>query len=404
MTENRMALLEIAEKAGDKDFLRELVSEIIHELMEVEVSQRCAAERHERSDQRQDQRNGYRRRRWDTRVGSLELQVPRLRHASYLPSFLQPRRPTEQALVAVVQEAYIQGVSTRSVDDLVKAAGLEGMSKSQVSRLCEHIDERVQAFLQRPLEGRWPFVWLDATYVKVRDHGRVVSKACVVAVGVNTKGRREVLGLSVGPNETQGFWKQFLRELIGRGLNGVDLVISDAHQGLKRAVAQVLQASWQRCRVHFMRNILSYVARRHQSMVAAMVRTVFAQQDGAQARAQWRTVADQLRGQFPKVAEAMDSSEEQVLAHMAYPAALWSKISSTNPLERVNKEIKRRSKVVGIFPNDEAVTRLIGAVLTEQSEEWTTARRYMSLDSLQRINASEIDSAQALESLDEQAA
>ncbi|MDN3519281.1 IS256 family transposase [Aquisalimonas lutea] len=405
MTENRMALLEMAEKGGDVDFLRELVREVVHKLMDAEVTQHCGAERHERSEQRQDQRNGYRTRRWDTRVGSMELQVPRLRHANYLPSFLEPRRPTEQALVGVVQEAYIQGVSTRSVDELVKAAGMEGISSSQVSRLCASIDERVQAFLERPIEGHWPFLWLDATYVKVREHGRVVSKDCVIAVGVNTEGRREVLGLRVGPNETQGFWKQFLRELLGRGLTGVELVISDAHQGLKRAVGEVLHASWQRCRVHFMRNILSYVAKRHQSMVAAMVRTVFAQQDHAEARAQWRTVADQLRGQFPKVAEAMDAAEEDVLAHMAYPAAVWSKISSTNPLERVNKEIKRRSNVVGIFPNDEAVTRLVGAVLTEQTEEWATGRRYMSLDSLQQVTPADADDPeQALAQLEEQVA
>jgi transposase-like protein len=399
-----MALLEMAEKGGDTDFLRELVREVVQELMEAEVSERCGAQRHERSNERTDQRNGYRSRRWDTRVGSLDLQIPRLRHANYLPSFLEPRRPTEQALVGVVQEAYIQGVSTRSVDELVKAAGMEGMSSSQVSRLCQQIDERVQAFLKRPIEGNWPFLWLDATYVKVRDQGRVVSKACVIAVGVNTDGRREVLGLRVGPNETHAFWKEFLRELLGRGLSGVELVISDAHQGLKHAVAEVLAASWQRCRVHFLRNILAHVPKRHQSMVAALVRTVFAQQDQAQARQQWRSVADQLRGQFPKVAEAMDEAEDDVLAHMAYPSAVWSKISSTNPLERVNKEVKRRSNVVGIFPNEEAVTRLVGAVLTEQTEEWATGRRYMSLDTLQRVRTHDMDPEQALAQLNQQAA
>jgi putative transposase len=404
MTDNRMALLEMAEKSGETDFLRDLVREVVQELMEAEVSQLCGAQRHERSDERTDQRNGYRSRRWDTRVGSMDLQIPRLRHASYLPSFLEPRRPTEQALVGVVQEAYIQGVSTRSVDELVKAAGMDGISSSQVSRLCQSIDERVQAFLERPIEGDWPFLWLDATYVKVRDNGRVISKACVIAVGVNTDGRREVLGLRVGPNETEAFWKDFLRELLGRGLTGVELVISDAHEGLKRAVTQVLAASWQRCRVHFLRNILAYVPKAQQSMVAALVRTVFAQADQAQARQQWRQVADQLRPQFRKVAEAMDEAEDEVLAHMAYPTALWSKISSTNPLERINKEIKRRSNVVGIFPNDEAVTRLVGAVLTEQTEEWATGRRYMSLDSLQRVRANALDPEQALAQFNEQAA
>jgi len=246
MTEDRMALLAMAEKAGETDFLRQLVREVLQELMEAEVEGLCGAGRHERSEQRRDQRNGYRARRWETRVGALELSIPRLRHASYLPGFLEPRRATEQALTAVVQEAYIQGVSTRSVDALVRAAGMTGISSSQVSRLCETIDERVSAFLERPIEGRWPYLWLDATYVKARDGGRVVSKACVLAVAVNTEGRREVLGLAVGPAETEAFWKAFLRGLIGRGLAGVQLVISDAHTGLKRAVAQVLGASWQR--------------------------------------------------------------------------------------------------------------------------------------------------------------
>lgn len=382
MTNDRMALLEMAEKAGETDFLRDLVREVVHELMEAEVDSRCGAGRHERSEERADQRNGYRTRQWDTRVGSMELSIPRLRHASYLPSFLEPRRATEQALTAVVQEAYIQGVSTRSVDELVQAAGMTGISKSQVSRLCEGIDERVTTFLERPIEGHWPYLWLDATYVKAREHGRVVSQACVIAVGVNAEGRREVLGLSTGPTESEAFWKAFLRSLIGRGLSGVQLVISDAHEGLKKAVAQVLSACWQRCRVHFMRNVLAHVHKRHQSMVAAAIRTVFAQQDQAAAQAQWREIADSLREQFPKVAALMDEAETDVLAHTAFPVDHWSKIASTNPLERVNKEIKRRSQVVGIFPNAEAIQRLVGAVLLEQTEEWQVGRCYMAKGSL----------------------
>jgi transposase-like protein len=386
-----MALLAMAEKAEETDFLRDLVREVVQELMEAEVDSRCGAGRHERSAERVDSRNGYRTRRWDTRVGSMELSIPRLRHASYLPGFLEPRRAAEQALTAVVQEAYIQGVSTRSVDELVRAAGMTGISSSQVSRLCQGIDERVSAFLERPIEGRWPYLWLDATYVKAREGGRVVSKACVLAVAVNTEGRREVLGLAVGPAETAAFWKGFLRDLIGRGLAGVQLVISDAHAGLKKAVAQVLEASWQRCRVHFMRDVLAHVQKRHQSMVAAAIRTTFAQQGGAEARAQWRETADSLRSRFAKVAKMMDAAEDEVLAHTAFPAAHWSKIASTNPLERVNKEIKRRSDVVGIFPNEAAITRLVGAVVLEQSEEWQVGRCYMAKHSLAELHHEDND-------------
>ena len=391
MTEDRMALLAMAEKAEETDFLRDLVREVVQELMEAEVDSRCGAGRHERSAERVDSRNGYRTRRWDTRVGSMELSIPRLRHASYLPGFLEPRRAAEQALTAVVQEAYIQGVSTRSVDELVRAAGMTGISSSQVSRLCQGIDERVSAFLERPIEGRWPYLWLDATYVKAREGGRVVSKACVLAVAVNTEGRREVLGLAVGPAETAAFWKGFLRDLIGRGLAGVQLVISDAHAGLKKAVAQVLEASWQRCRVHFMRDVLAHVQKRHQSMVAAAIRTTFAQQGGAEARAQWRETADSLRSRFAKVAKMMDAAEDEVLAHTAFPAAHWSKIASTNPLERVNKEVKRRSDVVGIFPNEAAITRLVGAVVLEQSEEWQVGRCYMAKHSLAELHHEDND-------------
>lgn len=403
MTDSKMALLELLEKSGDEDFLREMVQWLAHRLMEADVEQRCGAGPYERSEQREDYRNGTRSRQWDTRAGTVDLEVPRLRHGNYLPAFLEPRRAAEKALTAVVQEAYVQGVSTRSVDELVKAAGMEGISSSQVSRLTAEIDERVQAFLNRSIEGRWPYLWLDATYLKGREDGRVVNKACVVAVGVNAEGRREVLGISVGPTETEAFWKDFLRGLVQRGLAGVQLVISDAHEGLKKAVAHVLQATWQRCRTHFMREVLSQVAKRHQSMVAAAIRTAFAQEDQQAAHRQWREIADSLRGRFPKVAERMDAAEHDVLAHMAFPAEHWSKIHSTNPLERVNKEIKRRARVVGIFPNEAAIIRLVGAVLQEQTEEWAVGRRYMSEASLQPVLDSALeDNDEGEEAMDPQ--
>jgi transposase-like protein len=386
MTEDKMALMQLVEKGVDGDFLRELMGFVLHRLMDAEVEGQCQAKPHERSVERVNWRNGYRERSWETRLGTLDLKVPRLRQGSYLPAFLEPRRASEKALVAVVQEAYIQGVSTRKVDDLVQALGMTGISKSQVSRLCVDIDERVDAFLLRELEGEWPYLWLDATYLKVREAGRVVNKAAVVAVAVNTEGRREVLGLQVGPAETEAFWMEFLRALVARGLRGVRLVVSDAHQGLKQAIAAVLGGTaWQRCRVHFMRNVLAHVPKRHQAAVSAAIRTAFAQPDQAGARAQWRQVADSLRERFPEVAARMDEAEDDVLAFMAFPKEHWPKLSSTNSLERVNKEIKRRTHVVGIFPNDAAAMRLTGAVLLEQHDEWQDSRRYLSLESLSQV-------------------
>ena len=386
MTEDKMALLELVEKGVEGDFLHELMSLVLHRLMDAEVESQCGARPHERSAERVNWRNGYRERGFETRLGTLDLKVPRLRQGSYLPGFLEPRRATEKALVAVVQEAYIQGVSTRKVDDLVQALGMTGISKSQVSRLCADIDERVEAFLTRILNGQWPYLWLDATYLKVRDAGWVVNKAAVVAVAVNTEGRREVLGLKVGPAETEAFWMDFLRSLVRRGLGGVQLVVSDAHQGLKRAIEVVLGgASWQRCRVHFMRNVLGHVPRRHQSAVSAAIRTAFAQPDQASARAQWRAIGESLRERFPEVAMRLDEAEDEVLAFMAFPKEHWPKLSSTNSLERVNKESKRRTHVVGIFPNDAATMRLTGAVLLEQHDEWQDSRRYLSLESLSQV-------------------
>ena len=389
MTEESMALVELAEKHAGDDFLRELGQYTLQRLMELESEQRVGAGRHERSDRRTNQRNGYRDRSLETRIGRLDLKIPKLRSGSYFPSFLDPRKSSEQALVAVVQEAYVKGISTRKVDDLVQAMGMSGISKSQVSRLCKDIDGRVTRFLERPLHGQWPYVWLDATYLKSREDGHVVNRALVIAVGVNSEGRREVLGTACGPAETEAFWLDFLRSLAGRGLSGVRLVVSDAHEGLKMASAKVLQATWQRCRVHFMRNALGHVPRRQHQMVAAVIRTGFVQESQPDAQRQWRETADKLRQRFPRLGELMDHAEEDVLAFMAFPKEHWSQIASTNPLERVNKEIKRRSRVVGIFPNDAAIIRLVGALLVEQTEEWHITRRYMSQESLTKVLASD---------------
>ena len=390
--ELRMALAEVLRKAGveQADFLREGVRVLAEELMEMELAEHVGAERHERSAERTGYRNGYRERTWDTRVGTIELQVPRVRDGSFFPSLLEPRRRAERALVAVVQEAYIQGVSTRRVDDLVQALGMQGISKSQVSRMCAELDHEVERFRTRKLEGPYPYVWLDGTFVKVRENGRVVSQAIVIAIGVTASGEREVLGLDVGPSESGAFWLAFLRDLAARGLNGVKLVISDAHAGLKAAIGAVVQgASWQRCRVHFMRDALGLVPKSAQQMVAATIRTVFAQPDVAAAREQWRRVADTFRARFPRLAELLDAAEADVLAYLAFPAGHWRQIWSNNPLERLNKEVKRRTDVVGIFPNTAAVTRLVGCILAEQHDEWQAARRYFSVGSIAKLTPGE---------------
>jgi putative transposase len=330
--------------------------------------------------------NGYRERLWETRAGSVDLKIPKLRRGSYFPGFLEPRRTAEKALVAVVQEAYIQGVSTRSVDQLVQAMGMSGISKSQVSRLCSEIDERVNAFLTRPIEGDWPYLWIDATYVKVRQAGRIVSVAVIIAVAVNTDGVREILGVAVGPSEAEPFWTEFLRSLTRRGLRGVKLVISDAHLGLKAAVAKVFKASWQRCRVHFIRNALAFAAKGQRQIVLALINTVFAQDDAKAAAEQWAAVVDQLRGKWPKLAKMMEDSRDDVLAFMTFPKVHRTQIATTNPLERINAEVKRRTDVVGIFPNDASIVRLVGALLLEQNDEWQLQRRYMSLEGLQAVS------------------
>jgi transposase-like protein len=383
MTDDRIALRELLEKGSDVTFLREMIGYAAERLMELETEALCGAGHGERSPERINQRNGYRDRDWQTRAGTVELRIPKLRRGAYFPAFLEPRRTAEKALTAVIQEAYVQGLSTRSVDDLVRAMGMEGVSKSQVSRLCSEIDERVRDFLARPIEGDWPYLWLDATYVKVREAGRIVPVAVTIAVGVNADGRREVLGMAVGSSEAEPFWLDFLRSLARRGLAGVKLVVSDAHEGLKAAVTRVLRATWQRCRVHFARNALAHAGKTQRRIVSAWIGTAYAQEDAAAAHAQWRTVADQLRPKVPKLAALMDSAEEDVLAYMHFPAAHRAKLHSTNPIERLNGEIKRRTNVVGIFPNEAAVVRLVGAILLEQSDEWATQRaRYMTLETI----------------------
>lgn len=398
MTDDRMNLEELVEKEADADLVREMLAFAAERLMEMEVEATTGAPKGARSPTRAVRRNGYRARGWETRAGRVDLAIPKLRRGSYFPSFLEPRRTAEKALAAVIQEAYVQGVSTRSVDELVRAMGGAGVSKSQVSRLCSEIDERVQAFLNRPLEGVWPYLWLDATYIKVRDGGRIVSRAVIVAVAVNDDGRREVLGVETGPSEAETFWTDVLRSLADRGLRGVKLVIADDHKGLRAAARRVFNATHQRCRVHWLRNALAHAPAKSRAAVAAMLKTIFAQESKAEAEAQWDAVADALREKNAKLGKMMDASREDVLAYMDFPKEHWAQISSTNPplgermrspagqwLERVNKEIKRRSDVVGIFPNDEAIIRLVGALMLEQNDEWAVARRYMALETLAHI-------------------
>lgn len=388
MTDEKMALLELVEQASDGDFVREMLAFAAERLMEMEVETRTGAPLGVRSASRSAQRNGYRARHWDTRAGTVELAIPKLRRGSYFPTFLEPRKTAEKALLAVIQEAYVQGISTRSVDDLVRAMGAGGVSKSQVSRLVGEIDERVNSFLSRPLEGEWPYLWIDATYLKVRQGGRIVSIAVIIAVGVNMDGRREVLGVATGPSEAETFWTDFLRSLADRGLRGVKLVVADAHAGLRGAAGRVFNASLQRCRVHWMRNALAHAHAKQRPAITALLRTIFTQETAEDASRQWRHVTDKLREGFPKLAEFMERTEADVLAYMDFPREHWTQISSTNPIERVNREIKRRCDVIGIFPNDAAIIRLVGALMLEQNDEWAVCRRYMTLEGLAAISHS----------------
>ena len=391
MTESTLPLAELLAKAGDGDFLRSVAEAVVQLLMETDVEGLIGAGRHERTTERATYRNGYRDRTLDTRLGSLQLRIPKLRQGSYFPPFLDARKTSEKALVAVIQEAWIGGVSTRRVDDLVQAMGLSGISKSTVSKLCKDIDERVNAFLERPLAGEWPYLWLDATYLKQREGGEIRTVAVIIAVAVTTEGKREIVGLHIGPSEAETFWSAFLKSLVRRGLRGTKLVISDAHEGLKAAIRRVLGCTWQRCRVHWMRNAQAYVPKGQQNMVSAALRQAFIQPDHPNARQTLRHVADQLRDKWPKLAGFIDESEADVLAHMNFPAQHRVKIHSTNPIERLNKEVKRRADVVGIFPNEGSIIRLIGAVLLEANDEWQTQHRYMQTEAMAELTPPNID-------------
>jgi len=394
MAEDRMALIETLRKAtagGDVDMLREGVRVLAQAIMEAEVSELTGVAHGERDpEHRLTHRNGYRERRWDTRVGTIDLAIPRVRDGSYFPSLLEPRRRAERALLAVVQEAYVAGVSTRRVDDLVRALGLDGISRSEVSRMCAALDEEVEAFRRRPLgDVAYPYLWLDATYVKVREAGRVVAMACLVATGVAASGERRVLGLELAAGNDEGSaWPAFVRSLVERGLWGVRLVISDDHRGLVKAVhEQLLGAGWQRCRVHFTRNAQDLVPRSARSMVASAIRAIFEEPDEAQARAQLGRVVDGLRPRFPAVAQLLVAAEPDLLSHLTFPLTHRRQIRSTNPQERLNKEIKRRTRVVGIFPTRASVIRLVGMVLAEQDDEWQDGRRYFRPETMALIDA-----------------
>jgi transposase-like protein len=388
MAEDKMALLELLRNGEEPggDVLADGLRWLLEELMEAEVSAQIGADRYERSNNRTAHRNGYRTRPWDTRLGTLELQIPKLRTGSYFPSWLEPRRRAEQALVAVITEAYVQGVSTRKVEALVQSLGIAGISKSEVSRLCAGLDEQARIFRTRRLDAEYPYLWLDARYEKVREDGRVQSMAVVVAYGVRADGVREVLGIDVGVSEDVALWRAFLQDLVARGVRGVKLVTSDAHPGLKQAIAEVFVGSaWQRCRIHLTRNAIARVPKGAQAMVAATVRSIFEQPDRASAEAQLRHVCETLAKRFPAVVQLLEEAEGEILTFFDFPTEHRRQVASTNPLERLNKELKRRSAVVGIFPNRSAVLRLFCALLAEQNDEWLVGRRYFSEVSLRKV-------------------
>lgn len=395
MAQNSMPVQQWIRKGLEEhggDLVREMLAVFAQVLMSTDVDALCGADYGSRSPERVNRRNGYRPRRWDTRVGSIELAIPKVRQGSYFPDWLlEPRRRAERALVSVVAESYVTGVSTRKVDRLVRTMGIDGISKSQVSDIAHSLDETVEAFRGRPLDtGPYPFVWLDAMEIKSREEGRVVNVTAVMAIAVNADGHREILGIDVVTCEDGAGWLAFLRDLVSRGLQGVELVVSDAHPGLKDAIGSVLPgAAWQRCRTHFMANLLTRVPKAAQQAVATLVRSIFAQPDADSARAQHTAVVEQLERRFPEAAKLLDEAAEELLAFTAFPKAIWKQIWSNNPLERLNKEVRRRTDVVGIFPNRPAILRLVGAVLAEQHDEWTIARRYMSLETMAQAVARE---------------
>ena len=391
---DRMAIEEVVRKVlldEHADVLRESVKWLVAQLMEAEVSELVGAELGERRpEDRATHRNGYRPRRWDTRVGEVELQIPKLRRGSYFPSFLAPRKRSEQALLSVVQQAYVCGVSTRRVDGLVESLGLR-VSRSEVSRICAGLDEQVQAFRTRPLEGRYPYLFVDAKVERVRDGGRVVAKCVVLAHGVHETGRREILGLDVGAAETEAFWREFLRGLVARGLIGVQLAVSDAHPGLKAALAQVLGAGWQRCTVHFLRDCLGHARRDQHGLLGALIRPIFNAEGLEQARDRLSEAVATLDDKLPKVAALLEQAEHDVLAFYAFPAGHWRQLRSTNPLERFNREIARRTDVVGIFPDDASLIRLVTMLAIEQNDEWLVGRRYFSAESISQALRTETE-------------
>ena len=390
MTDPTIALKQYLINIGlekDADFLQQGLQTLSQMLMELEVEQKIGASKHERTPERKNYRNGHRSRTWKTRVGEIDLAIPKLRMGSYFPSLLEPRRPTERALLAVVQEAYLKGVSTRKVDALLKALGLTGIDKSEVSRINKELDQVVEGFRNRPMSGSYPYVWLDAVYLKVRQNHRVVNLAMVIAIGVDDAGERHLLGFDLGASEDEDFWLTFLRSLVKRGLKTVELVVSDAHEGLKKAVGQVFAgASWQRCRVHFMRNLLAHVPKRDKRAVADAVRLVFDQPDRITAGIQLQKLAQNLRSYYPEASKLLEEAEEDILVYKTFPREHWRRIHSTNPLERLNKEIKRRTKVVGVFPDRASVIRLVGMNLKEIDEEWRSGSRYFQPESMELLN------------------
>jgi putative transposase len=395
MTVEQVARQVLADEHAD--VLRESVRLVVQELMELEVSELIGAAHGERTPDRATHRNGYRRREWDTRAGVIELEIPKLRRGSYFPhGLLEPRKRGEQALLSVVQQAYVCGVSTRRVDQLVESLGLR-VSRSEVSRICALLDEQVEAFRQRPLEGDYPYLWLDGKAEKVRDGGRVVNKCVVIAYGVHETGRREILGIDVGESETEAFWREFLKSLIARGLSGVQLVVSDAHEGLKAAIARHLRCPWQRCTVHFLRDCLGHARRDQHGLLGALIRPIFQAESGDQARQRLGEAIAALEQRLPKVAAMLSEAEEDILAFYAFPAAHWSKLRSTNPLERFNKEIGRRTDVVGIFPDDRSLLRLVGMLCLEQNDEWLVGRRYLSTAAMEPLLEQRLHREEALD-------